>query len=204
MPDSSPQPHPDPAALQIASSVGEGGAAAAGSPGPSSRPIERRAALQWLSAGAAAIIGAVLGVPAIAAFLSPGYRRAVSAPWIKVAEADQVEIGVPVKVDFVQPVSDAWVESRVLRSVWLRTEDGEVFSCFSGVCPHLGCNFTYEAVKERFHCPCHHGLFEGKSGAVLGGPPPRGLDPLPVKVEEGAVYVQYREFLIGVPERKEV
>ena len=48
-----------------------------------------------------------------------------------------------------------------------------------------------------------HGLFEGKTGAVIGGPPPRGLDPLPVKVEEGAVYVQYKAFRIGVPERAE-
>lgn len=166
-------------------------------------PVPRRIALQLLSAGAAATVGAVVGVPALVAFLSPGRSKAGSEEWIKVTEADQVEIGVPVAVSFVEPVSDAWVESRVLRNVWLRTEDGESFTCYSGVCPHLGCSFTYEPDTQRFHCPCHHGLFEGRTGAVVGGPPPRGLDPLPVKVEAGAVYVQYKTFRIGVPERAE-
>ena len=170
---------------------------------PRSGGVRRRTALQWLSAGAAAVIAAVLGAPAAAAFLSPGRRGPRAEQWIKVAEADQVEIGTPVKVDFVEPVSDAWVESRALRNVWLATDDGETFTCYSGVCPHLGCSFAYEADKQRFHCPCHHGLFDGKTGAVVGGPPPRGLDPLPVKVEEGAVYVQYKNFRIGVPERAE-
>ena len=165
--------------------------------------VPRRTALQWLSAGAAALVGAVVGIPPLVAFLSPGRRTAGAEQWLKVAEADQVEIGAPVSIVFVEPVNDAWVESRALRNVWLYTDDGERFTCFSGVCPHLGCSFMYEADKQRYHCPCHHGLFEGKTGAVVGGPPPRGLDPLPVKVEEGAVYVQYKTFRIGVPERAE-
>ena len=164
----------------------------------------RRTFFRWASAIGAAISAALLGVPALAAFVTPAFRRPRTREWLKVAEADQVEIGVPVKADFVEEASDAWLESRALRSVWLYTEDGEQFTAYSGVCTHLGCSFGFDAERKLYHCPCHHGLFDMKSGAVVGGPPPRGLDTLPVKVEEGAVYVRYTEFRIGVPEKAEV
>ena len=166
--------------------------------------MERRAFLRWASAGAAALSALFVGVPALIAFLTPGFKRPPKRGWVKVAEADSVEIGSPVKADFTEDVDDAWVESRALRSVWLYTEDGESFTAFSGVCTHLGCSFFFEAEKMIYHCPCHHGLFDMKSGAVVGGPPPRALDTLPVKVEEGAVYVQYQLFRAGVPEKLEV
>ena len=53
-------------------------------------------------------------------------------------------------------------------------------------------------------CPCHRGMFDAKTGAVLSGPPPRALDPLPVRVVEGAVQVQLKQFRTGVAERIEV
>ena len=43
-----------------------------------------------------------------------------------------------------------------------------------------------------------------KTGAVLGGPPPRPLDTLPVKVENGEVHVLYQSFRTGVPDKIEV
>jgi hypothetical protein len=39
--------------------------------------------------------------------------------------------------------------------------------------------------------------FDIKTGAVLGGPPPRPLDELKVQVRDAAVYVQYRDFRLG-------
>jgi len=37
-----------------------------------------------------------------------------------------------------------------------------------------------------------------KTGAVLGGPPPRGLDSLDVKIENGEVHVLYETFRTGI------
>ena len=54
-----------------------------------------------------------------------------------------------------------------------------------------------------FACPCHRGQFDVKTGAVLAGPPPRGLDELPVEVRDSAVYVQFKDFRLGIPERVE-
>jgi menaquinol-cytochrome c reductase iron-sulfur subunit len=90
------------------------------------------------------------------------------------------------------------VESRALRTVWLYTEDGEHFTAYSGTCTHLGCSFGYDKDRDVFACPCHRGLFDVKTGKVLGGPPPRPLDTLPVKVENGEVHVMFESFRTGI------
>ena len=170
-------------------------------PPGASPPRDRRAFLRRISALGAAISGVIIGVPSLLAFLSPAFKRTARPDWIKVAEADLVDIDTPVKVDFVQPVQDAWVESRALRSVWLRTEDGESFTAFSGSCTHLGCSFGYDATRKIYVCPCHHGEFDPKTGAVLAGPPPRPLDTLPVKVVESEVFVLFQQFRAGVKDK---
>ena len=167
-------------------------------------PVRRRRFLKWMSGIGAALTGIIVGAPAVSAFFSPALKKPVKKNWIKVADdVSTLDVGVPIKVDFIEAANDAWVESRSLRSVWLYTEDGEKFTAYSGVCTHLGCSFTFEADKKRYHCPCHHGLFDMKTGAVIGGPPPRPLDTLPVRVENGEVQVLYQSFRTGVAEKIE-
>lgn len=164
----------------------------------------RRRFLKWASGLGASAIGIVMGAPAATAFFSPALKKPIQKPWVKVADdVSTLDIGIPIKVDFVEASNDAWVESRALRSVWLYTEDGEKFTAFSGVCTHLGCSYSFEAENKRYHCPCHHGLFDMKTGAVIGGPPPRPLDTLPVRVENGEVHVVYKSFRTGVAEKIE-
>jgi Rieske Fe-S protein len=150
----------------------------------------------------AAVSAVLIGVPSVAAFLSPGFKRPAKRDWVKVADdVSTLDVGVPIKVEFTEASRDAWVESRPLRTVWLYTEDGATFTAYSGTCTHLGCSFSYDKEKDRFHCPCHHGLFEVKTGKVIGGPPPRPLDTLPVKVENGEVHIRYESFATGISEK---
>lgn len=173
-------------------------------PVPSPDPMQRRRFLRWMSGIGAALAGLVIGVPAAAAFLSPALKKPVKKDWITVADdVSTLDIGTPIKIDFVDASNDAWVESRALRSVWLHTEDGEKFTAFSGVCTHLGCSIGFDADKKRYHCPCHHGLFDMKTGAVIGGPPPRPLDTLPVRVQDGTVQVLYQTFRTGISDKIE-
>lgn len=168
--------------------------------------MRRRRFLKWISAIGAGLAAALVGAPAAASFVSPAFKKPAKKNWISVSDdVSTIDIGVPVKVDFVESTSDAWVESRALRTVWLYTDDGETFTAFSGVCTHLGCSFTYDQADKRYHCPCHHGLFDVKTGAVLGGPPPRPLDSLPVRVtEDGAVQILHQTFRTGIPAKIEV
>lgn len=164
----------------------------------------RRAFLKWAT-GVGGFFSAVLaGVPALRAFLSPTFRHKRAEKWIRLGEVDQFDPEVPTKVDFVDTVRDAWVEARRLRSVWIYTDDGERFTVYNGRCTHLGCIYSYDEAQQVFRCPCHTGFFDVKSGNVLGGPPPRALDTLAVKVEDGVLYAEYQDFRLGVPDKAEV
>jgi Rieske Fe-S protein len=166
--------------------------------------IPRRGFMRHISGIGAAILAALVGVPVIGAFVSPALEKPKVDNWIKAADDTALlDIGVPIRVDFVQTQDDAWIESRALLSVWLYTEDGDKFKAYNGHCTHLGCGFLLSPDKKTFACPCHRGQFDIKTGAVLAGPPPRPLDELKVEVRDAAVYVQYRDFRLGVPERVE-
>ena len=166
--------------------------------------VGRRTFLRWATWIGGAASGLLAGVPALRAFLSPTFRRSREPKWIRLGEIDQFDPEVPTKVDFVDAVRDAWVETRRLRNVWIYTEDGETFRVYNGRCTHLGCNYFLDEEKNVFRCPCHTGFFDLKTGAVLGGPPPRPLDTLEVKVEVGILYARYQDFHLGVTEKAEV
>jgi menaquinol-cytochrome c reductase iron-sulfur subunit len=171
---------------------------------PASGPeqVGRRRFLRWASAAGAALSALLVGVPSVVAFFAPAFRRPPKRAWIKVAEdIATLDVGIPTKVDFVEATQDAWVESRALRTVWLYSEDGETFTAYSGTCTHLGCSYGYDQKRDRFVCPCHRGVFDVKTGAVLSGPPPRALDTLPVKVENDSLYVEFETFRTGIKEK---
>lgn len=163
--------------------------------------VGRRTFLRWATVVGGAASALLAGVPALRAFLSPTFRRNREEKWIRLGEVDQFDPEVPTKVDFVDTVNDAWVETRRLRSVWIYTEDNEAFRVYNGRCTHLGCNYFLDDEKSVFRCPCHTGFFDIKSGIVLGGPPPRPLDTLEVKVEDGIVYARYEDFHLGVADK---
>jgi Rieske Fe-S protein len=72
-------------------------------------------------------------------------------------------------------------------AILLRVGDREVVA-FSQKCTHLGCVVYFEAEEDRWHCPCHEGNFDTRTGAVLSGPPPRPLGRIDVEIRDGAVW----------------
>ena len=163
--------------------------------------VGRRAFLRWATVVGGAVTTVLAGVPALRAFFSPTFRRTREEKWIRLGEVDQFDLDVPTKVDFVDSVHDAWVETRPLRSVWVYAQEGENFRVYNGRCTHLGCNYSFDEAKNVFRCPCHMGFYAAKNGEVLGGPPPRPLDTLNVKVTDGVLYAQYQDFRLGVSEK---
>jgi menaquinol-cytochrome c reductase iron-sulfur subunit len=167
--------------------------------------VERRHFLRWVSGLAGTISTAVVGIPVLRAFFSPTLQPPAADTWVKVADDTALlDTGVPIRVDFVTSKDDAWIESRAMNSVWLYTEDGEKFKAYNGHCTHLGCGFSYNKDTKTFQCPCHRGEFDVKTGKVLDGPPPRPLDELEAQVRDAAVYVNFRDFRLGIAEKVEV
>ena len=58
----------------------------------------------------------------------------------------------------------------------------------SGVCTHAGCPVSWRPDQQQFVCPCHNGTYT-LQGVVVSGPPPRPLDRVPVRIEDGNVYL---------------
>lgn len=164
----------------------------------------RRGFLTKVSVAGATVSAALVGLPVARAFISPTLPQPRTDGWVKVADdIALIDVGVPVRVNFVQAQQDAWVESRTLSGVWLYTEDGDKFKAYNGHCTHLGCSYAYDKELKHFFCPCHRGQFDVKSGEVLAGPPPRPLDELQVEVRDSAVWVNYRDFRLGVSDKIE-
>ena len=74
------------------------------------------------------------------------------------------------------------------------TAEGVV--AYSAICTHLGCTvrFTEEPMDAapfpHIHCPCHAALFDPqKGGMVMGGPAPRPLPQLPVRLNDAGEVV---------------
>jgi thiosulfate dehydrogenase [quinone] large subunit len=67
----------------------------------------------------------------------------------------------------------------------VRAASGQL-SAFSAVCTHAGCTVGYQ--NGQIVCPCHGGTFDAKTGAVLGGPPPQGLEKRRVMEKGGDIY----------------
>ena len=72
-------------------------------------------------------------------------------------------------------------------AVLIRQKNGTVVA-LSAVCTHLGCIVQWQKDKEEFLCPCHGGRFSS-TGLVLGGPPPKPLESIPIATTNGTITV---------------
>lgn len=72
-------------------------------------------------------------------------------------------------------------------AVLVRKKGGGLVA-LSAVCTHLGCIVQWQKEKQDFLCPCHGGHFSPE-GAVLSGPPPKPLAPIPFRVADGRITV---------------
>jgi len=71
------------------------------------------------------------------------------------------------------------------------------FAAYDGICTHLGCQVHYdteavmgwESKPDQVFSPCHGGVFDPKTGAVLDGPPPRQLPKIKLEIDgQGNIY----------------
>lgn len=58
------------------------------------------------------------------------------------------------------------------------------FVAFAQKCTHLACPVIPDAEKSQFHCPCHHGAFDLKTGKPLSGPPRASLPTIEVELAD--------------------
>lgn len=127
------------------------------------RALDRRRFLQ--AGGAAALL--VLG----GEWAARRRRAPAASPPLVLEDADAIMVGTAREI----------VAPGGRDALAVRLDDATVV-CFERRCPHLGCPVRWATARGRFECPCHAAAFDARTGAVLTGPPRRGLTPIPLDI----------------------
>jgi menaquinol-cytochrome c reductase iron-sulfur subunit len=139
-----------------------------------------------------------------------GGGDADSTKFVRVCPLDALPAdGTPREFAVVADVVDAWTHApaQKIGAVFLSrtSKEPNAVTAFTATCPHLGCSVEFDTANKQFECPCHKSGF-AIDGKQLFGPSRRGLDPLPVMLEDKAgakgILVKFERFKGGIPERK--
>jgi menaquinol-cytochrome c reductase iron-sulfur subunit len=164
----------------------------------------RRTFLEALFSVGAASIGALLSVPLVRFFLHPALKAVAPSGWKEVGSmSDFTSVTSPVKKLVKIEQRDGWRRVISDRALYVCKDASGKLCAFSAVCPHLGCTVAWHDEKSSFVCPCHNGQFTA-DGKLSGGPPPRGMDTLELKVEGDMLMVHYKNFRQLVPNKEEI
>ena len=147
----------------------------------------RRSFLGMLPLGVLAGVVASIGGAAFR-FLRPRLS-APSEQWLDVAALSELRGPQPVAKKIVAEQISGWAVTADEHSVFVLPEKNN--QVFSTICPHAGCEVSWEQATNRFACPCHDSYFAA-DGSRISGPARRGLDALPTRVQDGKLQVQYR------------
>jgi menaquinol-cytochrome c reductase iron-sulfur subunit len=167
-------------------------------------PVEsttRRSFFGTLVGAISAVVGALMAIPLIRFAAYPVFHGGGGADWFPVGKPDNFTGAEPIRAVVEVRKQDGWRVSTTKQTVWITRDDKGELKVLSAVCSHLGCVVPWTQEKQMFVCPCHKGFF-GKDGARVSGPPPRGLDVLPSKIENGTLYVKYQYFRNLVAKRE--
>jgi Rieske Fe-S protein len=162
----------------------------------------RRSFLGVLLAAGTASVGALLAVPLFRFVLHPLLRVTTPLSWAEVGSVNEFAAAAgPVKKLITVEQRDGWRKIVSERAVYVAKQADGQLAVLSSICPHLGCSVAWHAENNQFLCPCHGGRFAA-DGKLLGGAPPRGMDRLDSKVEEGMLKVHYQYFRQLVPDKE--
>jgi menaquinol-cytochrome c reductase iron-sulfur subunit len=146
--------------------------------------LSRRQFLSRISLALSGLAAAVVSVPIIAYLLSP-LLEPTPEDWRDVGLLENFQTGKTVQVAYDDPSPLPWAGQTARTAVWLRrtAETPPAFTAFALNCTHLGCPVNWRPDAELFLCPCHGGVYYA-DGTVAGGPPPRPLPRLPVRITD--------------------
>ena len=107
------------------------------------------------------------------------WRRSRGQPEMsKVATLDQVPVGGALTFAYPGEHDDC---------VLVRTGERE-FLAYGQKCTHLSCAVIPKPAEGVFHCPCHEGIFDLRTGHPIAGPPRRPLPLVRVAVRGADIY----------------
>jgi Rieske Fe-S protein len=117
---------------------------------------------------------------------SAGLAAAAAFPLLHSCAGEEIPPGIRVEYQDLPDgahliVMDGTVPVEIAR-------DGEEIRARSLICTHQGCQVQWREDEQRYHCPCHEGVFDAE-GAPLLGPPRESLREFVVTRREGFIHV---------------
>ncbi len=139
-------------------------------------------------------VGALLSIPLVRFALHPILAKTTETAWSDLGLPDDfASLASPMKRLIKVEQRDGWRRIISEKSVYVTKGANGQLRVLSSICPHLGCSITWNDAKTQFVCPCHVGVF-APDGALVSGPPPRAMDELETKVEDGRLKVRHQYF----------
>lgn len=135
--------------------------------------VTRRDTLRFLVAGSGALV-----VASAALAITGTIRASTTRHLVAIARVGEL----PENAYKVFSYPDAFADGILVNL------PGKGLVAYSDVCTHLSCAVLYQPEEQRFHCPCHEGLFDAYTGEVLGGPPVRPLPIIRLSISGDTVY----------------
>lgn len=158
---------------------------------------KRRHLLRLIPAG---IFAAITGATTIAAFrfLRPAKTTITTNEWTNVAALSELTGDAPSMRRIAIARDNGWASAFEEHTIYVLPQQN--YAIVSGVCPHENCDVAWRDDARKFFCPCHQSAFD-ENGARLSGPARRGLDPMPQRVRDGVLQVQFQSFVNNTAER---
>jgi quinol---cytochrome c reductase iron-sulfur subunit, bacillus type len=143
----------------------------------SDNELSRRDFIRVTTGIVGGLIGAAVGLPAVAYLLDPAFKPGAKEAWIPVGKFADMQAGRPYPFSFTRVQVNGWERTSTSRGGYVvrRSEDPNDLFILNSRCTHLGCTVNWKDEAQAFLCPCHDAKFS-RDGLVLGGPPPRPLD----------------------------
>jgi Rieske Fe-S protein len=156
----------------------------------------RRDFMKATTALVGGIVGAFVGIPAIAYLIDPALKAGSKEAWIPVGKLADIPLKKPFPFSFTRTQVNGWERTATSHGGYIirKSEDPNDILILNSKCTHLGCTVNWREDANAFLCPCHDAQF-GPDGAVLGGPPPRALDRFEQSrvTEDGTLEIFFKE-----------
>ncbi|OXM87559.1 Rieske 2Fe-2S domain-containing protein [Paenibacillus rigui] len=141
------------------------------------RKLDRRGFMKTLVGAAGVFAISTLPWGALAAKELTGLSKK-GYPELKITDISSIRVGDA--VEFAYPGEH---DSALL----IRLGENE-YKAYQNACTHLKCPVFWSKERDEMVCPCHHGIFDARTGSPTAGPPKRPLPEILLKKEQGAIY----------------
>ncbi|MEK7627604.1 MAG: ubiquinol-cytochrome c reductase iron-sulfur subunit [Patescibacteria group bacterium] len=149
--------------------------------------VTRRGFFQWTLIG----FGLVASAGAIGAIASQLLKSLMPSGWFSKPYVYRKVYAAPIS-EIDKAGSSILFQDKANHRKAILINNGGNIQAFSLTCTHLGCQVFWEKEEGKFLCPCHTAIFAA-DGSVESGPPERPLEQYPVSLENGLVYISFKE-----------